>query len=149
MGKNGMKKTGPGSTAQDTDLLDEQELERLREDESISVVKLKGNEKYLKWVKESHKKAGLEMDLSDKEVLGEVESFFVPSFTDAQNVKEFFREYGEDIFYFMFAIYFRDKALFPKYKGIETLSEWFEIDIDEYVKSFEEVLDFVEGLDKK
>ncbi|MCE9499479.1 MAG: hypothetical protein K8R21_03105 [Leptospira sp.] len=150
MGKNGIKKQAPGSKAtDDTDSVDEAELERLKEDESISVVKVKGNEKYLKWVKESHKKAGLEVDLSDQEILNEVESFFVPSFTDKENVKEFFAEYGEDIFYFMFAIYFRDKALFPKYKGIETLNEWFEIDIDEYIKSFEEVLDFVEGIDTK
>lgn len=129
--------------------IDENRLEDYVEDDSISVISLMGNQKFLDWVKQTHKKVGMPLEKTDDEVLNDIESFHVPSFTDEEDMKDFFMEYGEEIFHYMFALYFRDKSLFPPFEGLSSLDEWFEISVDECIRSFEEVLDYLEEIDGK
>jgi hypothetical protein len=118
-------------------------------DDSVSIIRIRGNKKFLRWLKEVYKRNGIPLERDDEEILSNVESFHVPSFNEEDNIKDFFEEFGRDIFQYMFALHFRNTKFFPEYKNIESLRQWFHITIDEHIKSFEEVLDFLDEIDGK
>ncbi|MEM7181316.1 MAG: hypothetical protein AAF518_10410 [Spirochaetota bacterium] len=128
---------------------DGEELDVFVEDDSISIVKIRGKKKFLDWVKDIHTSKNIPLEQDDEEILNYVESFHVPSFTDKESTADFFDEFGQDIFQYMFALYFRDKKSFPKYEGMRTFHDWFEVLIEGHIKSFEEILDFLDEIDGK
>ncbi|MCB1191577.1 MAG: hypothetical protein H7A23_05315 [Leptospiraceae bacterium] len=129
--------------------LESDDIENFLQDDSISIINIKSGKKFLKWVKKIQKEKNVPIEYTDEEILEEVESFHVPSFTDEESVKDFFNDYGEDIFTYMFATFYKDRSVIPPYHGVDSLYDYFEITVDDYIKSFEEILDFLEGIDDK
>ncbi|MCP5502020.1 MAG: hypothetical protein H7A25_19120 [Leptospiraceae bacterium] len=126
-----------------------EDLEDFDTDDSVSIIRIQGKKKFLDWVKDTYENMDSPIELEDDEILNHVESFHVPSFMNDENIEDFFTEFGKDVFHFMFAKYIRNKDFFPAYSDRNSLEEWFHIQIDGYIQSFEEVLDFLDEIDGK
>lgn len=126
-----------------------EELRAYIENDAISIIYIRCKPKFYQWVMEIHRRMDIPLERDKEEILDYVESFHVPYFSDEEGIRDFFQEFGSDIFYYMFAQYYRDKSFFPTYEGVETFYDWFEIQIKERVKSFEEILDFLDEIDGK
>lgn len=118
-------------------------------DEALSIINISSNKKFLKWVHKVQKEKNFPIEYDDEEILNDVEAFYVPAFTDEESVKEFFNDYGEDIFNYMFAAIFKDLSVIPEYHGVDSLYEYFEISVDDYIRSFEDILNFLEDLENE
>ena len=116
------------------------------EDDYIAVLNISGTEKFLEWIKTN---VHSEIKLTDEEILDQIESIYIPSFIDEEDLDSFFEEFGEDIFTYMFALYSKNRNSFPAYKGVESLSEWFEVTVQDDIISIDSVLDYLDDLDEQ